>query len=160
MEEKTAKYFDTPGVENTTHCLNIVKSEVNDNGYRYLIVATTTGETGAIFAEAFKDTEVNLVVVTYADEKGENAIPEGNRSKILEGGATLFNSPSIAPLVDKTFAGDCPDGSPSTSCGVPVPTTYTPAPLAAVLSVTVTLVRPAALLRSIPPPAVSVGVPG
>ena len=42
------------------------------------------------------------------------------------------------------------------SCGVPVPTTRTPAPRIAVLSVTVTFVRLATRLRSMPPPAVSV----
>lgn len=108
-----AKYFDEPGEANTAHCLNIAMAEARDNGYRYFIVATTTGETGAIFAEGFKDTGVNLIVVTYPDGDGNNNISEINRKKIVEGGATLFNAPSIAPLVDKTFRDDCPEGSPA-----------------------------------------------
>jgi len=113
MEDKTTRYFEEPGGANTAHCLNIAKGEARDNGYRYIVVATTTGETGAVFAEAFKGTDANLVVITYADDKGQSRIPENTMKKIVDSGATLFNAPSISPLVDKTFAEECTEGSPS-----------------------------------------------
>jgi len=113
MEEKTAKYFDAPGEANTAHCLNVAKTEAEENGYKNIIVASTTGETGAIFAEAFKSVDANLMIVTYADDKGESAIPEKTRNKILDSGATIFNAPPISLSIDRSFGEEYGEQRPS-----------------------------------------------
>ncbi|MFC1549403.1 hypothetical protein ACFL4R_00850 [Nitrospirota bacterium] len=113
MEEKTVRYFDEPGDANTAHCLNIARAEAEDNGYKYIIVASTTGETGTIFAEGLKGMDVNLMVVTYADDKGQNTIPEKIRQRILDNGATLFNAPRLSLLIDKAFGDKYGEQRPS-----------------------------------------------
>jgi hypothetical protein len=113
MEEKPTRYFDEPGNVNTAHCLNIAKTEAEDNGYKYIIVASTTGETGTIFAEGLKGIDVDLMVVTYADDKGQSTIPEKSRKNIVDNGATLFNAPPLSGLIDRAFGDKYGEQRPS-----------------------------------------------
>jgi hypothetical protein len=113
MEEKPTRYFDEPGDANTAHCLNITRKEARDNGYRNVIVASTTGETGAFFAEGLKGNGLNLMVVTYTDEKGQSAISDVNRRKILDNGATLFNAPAVSLSIDRAFGDEYGEKRPS-----------------------------------------------
>jgi hypothetical protein len=54
--EKEVIYFEKPGKDNTAACLESVKKAVERDGYKNIVVASTTGETGLMFSEAFKDT--------------------------------------------------------------------------------------------------------
>lgn len=57
-------YFDKPGKENTAKCLDIV-SELVEEGYSNVVVATTGGQTGLAFAKRLQGKNVNLVAVTH-----------------------------------------------------------------------------------------------
>ena len=96
MDEKNTVYFQKTGDSNTATCVNIVKAEVQDNGYKYVLVASQTGETGIVFADALKGLDANLMVVSYEDEEQKEDMPPENRQKIINRGATLFNAPSLA----------------------------------------------------------------
>lgn len=111
MEEKSIKYFKTAGNANTAHCLNIVKSEVEENGYKYVIVASRSGETGVIFAEGLKGLDAEIMVISSTE--GGNEMSDENRNKILGLGATLFGSPSLNFYLDRAFGPDFEDSNPS-----------------------------------------------
>ncbi len=65
MERKVI-YFEKTGAENTAACLEVARNAVKDEGYRHIVVASTTGETGLLFSEALKESPVNIVVVTHS----------------------------------------------------------------------------------------------
>lgn len=113
MEEKKVKYFKEAGSANTAHCLNLVKNEVEENGYRYVIVHSETGETGIAFAEGLKGLDVSLMVIVPSDEDAKEEMSEGNRNKILELGATLFKCPSLSYSLDRAFGAKYEESNPS-----------------------------------------------
>jgi hypothetical protein len=56
-------YFSKPGEENTDTLLNLTKAYVEKEDIRDIVVASTTGKTGAKAAKTFKGR--NVVVVTH-----------------------------------------------------------------------------------------------
>lgn len=104
MIEKKVLYFDTPGRDNTLACVEQVRREVEENGYRYVVVASNSGETGLEFAKALKDMDSEVYVVKYSEGMEDNPeIDEDIKGKLTEQGATLFRSPSIDMSLDSAF---------------------------------------------------------
>ncbi|HJJ41811.1 MAG TPA: hypothetical protein O0W90_00660 [Methanocorpusculum sp.] len=66
MIEKTITYFEKPGKENTKDCAEIAVNRAKELGLKYIVAASTSGCTARIFAEAVKDTGIQLVIVTHA----------------------------------------------------------------------------------------------
>ena len=58
-------YFGKAGKENSDKCVEITASLV-DEGYKHVVVATTTGDTGVAIARRLHDKDVNLVIVTHS----------------------------------------------------------------------------------------------
>ncbi len=87
-------YFDEASPEHTGRVVEIVKDFLeNDNQIKKLIVATTTGKTGATFARSFKKKQV--IVVTHHTgfrTPNENELLTENRERILEYGAELLTA--------------------------------------------------------------------
>ncbi|MEW6570245.1 MAG: pyruvate kinase alpha/beta domain-containing protein [Nitrospirota bacterium] len=105
--ERKVFYFKKAGTENTSKCLEIAKSIIVDYGYKHLIVATTTGETGLLFAEALKDLEVNIVVVTHSSGfKGPNTIemPDHVRDAIESQGAKVYTGSMLTHSIETSFS--------------------------------------------------------
>jgi hypothetical protein len=70
-------------------------------------VATTTGETGLAFSEAFKDADVNLVVITHSHgfkEPNSIEMPEDTRDKILANGAKVYTGTMPTHSLDVAFS--------------------------------------------------------
>ncbi len=106
--ERKVLYFDAPGKENTQSCLDIVKYEVEENDYKNVIVASTTGKTGLMFAEALKGTGANVVVVTHSagfKEPNTHEMTDEMRRNILENGATVFTGSMPTHSLDTAFSG-------------------------------------------------------
>ncbi len=83
--EKKIVYFEKTGRENTAACLEVVKQAVKDFNNKHIVVATTWGDTGLLFSEAFRDHGMNLVVVTHSagfKEPNTFEMPEDVREKI------------------------------------------------------------------------------
>ena len=57
--------FPEPGKESTIQTLNITKEEALKKGIGFVLVASTSGETGVKAAEIFKGTDVCLIIVTH-----------------------------------------------------------------------------------------------
>jgi hypothetical protein len=67
--ERKVKYFTKSGSANTERVLEAVKRRVKDDGIRTIVVASTTGETGAKFAKALKGFKVIAVSRKKMDDK-------------------------------------------------------------------------------------------
>ena len=63
-EDKIIRYFDKPGPQNTEKTIEIAKKRAKELNIKYIVVATSSGETGIKVAEAFKDMDVQIVAVT------------------------------------------------------------------------------------------------
>ncbi len=112
MEEKNTVYFKNTGETNTAKCIELVKAEVEDNGYMYVIVASQTGETGVLFADALSGMDVNLMVVSYDDEDQPIDMASDIKHEIINKGATLFNAPALALNLNRAFGSDYDDTNP------------------------------------------------
>jgi hypothetical protein len=89
--EKETLYFSKPGAQNTDQLLEFVKEYVKKEGIKDIVVASTTGKTGAKASKTFKG--YNVVVVTHCfgfKEMGKNELQEEYRKEILKNGAKIF----------------------------------------------------------------------
>lgn len=64
MESKIY-YFEEINPKNSDTLLDIVKEKALEKGIKHVLVASTRGETGVKAAKAFKDSGINIVVVTH-----------------------------------------------------------------------------------------------
>jgi hypothetical protein len=105
--EKKVIYFENPGRDNTAACLDAAKEAVEGESYKNIVVASTTGETGLMFSEAFKDAGVNLVVITHSHgfkEPNATEMPEDVRSKIVACGAKVYTGTMPTHSLDVAFS--------------------------------------------------------
>jgi hypothetical protein len=107
--EKIVTYFEKPGRHNTELCLEIVKKELALESYCHVVVASTTGETGLLFANHLKDKpNFNLVIVTHSyGFKEPNAIEmtEETAGKIKAGGARIYTGTMVTHSLETSLAG-------------------------------------------------------
>ncbi len=105
--QKKVTYFEKPGPDNTELCLDIVRENVKEFGYRHVVVASTTGEAGVLFAEGTKDLDLNLVIVTHSyGFRGPNSIeflPEA-RGRIEAAGGTIYTGTMITHSLETALA--------------------------------------------------------
>jgi hypothetical protein len=128
--KKTVTYFKKPGPENSRPCLNIVKSSLSGYHYKHVVVASTTGETGLMFAKALlgkpKTTVrkkaparpppgTNLVIVTHSHgfmEPNSHEMSDEVRQKLLASGAKIYTGTMITHSLEtalaKKFSGTYP----------------------------------------------------
>jgi hypothetical protein len=113
--EKKIVYFERPGKENTGACLELVKAALDEGICRHLVVASTTGSTGLLFSETFKDSGVNMVVVTHsAGFKGPNTFEMAGETveQIRANGAKMYTGTilthSIETSLNAKFSGVYP----------------------------------------------------
>jgi hypothetical protein len=105
--ERTVVYFEKAGGENTNACLDIAKMAIEDYGYKHIIIASTTGETGLSLSAALKEIASNVVVVTHSSGyKEQNSIemPHDVRKKIESNGAKVFTGTMLTHSIETAFA--------------------------------------------------------
>jgi hypothetical protein len=89
--EKNTVYFSKAGEQNTDALLKFAKEYVEKEDIKDVIVASTTGKTGAKAAKTFKGR--NVVVITHSfgfQEPGKTELQEEHKKKILADGARIF----------------------------------------------------------------------
>ena len=112
--ERTVHVFEAPGGENTQACVDLVRDEVENNGFRYVIVASSTGETALKMAEALEGLEANLMVIVHP--KGNDAQPalsDANRTKLMEKRVSIFGAPDLSFSLDTAFGSKYAPANPS-----------------------------------------------
>lgn len=68
--EKTIVYFSDPGPENTEDVIEVVNRRIEGGDLKVVVVASTTGRTGAKFAEALKG-KAKVVAISHVKMKDE-----------------------------------------------------------------------------------------
>ena len=114
MIRKETVYFEKAGPENTRACLEIVRALVAA-GEKHVVVASTRGETGLLFAENLPADRVNLVVVAHsANFRGPGVVelaPEKARAIVEKGGKVYQGTMpfhSVENAVEKQYSGTLP----------------------------------------------------
>jgi hypothetical protein len=105
--EKKVAYFQTAGKQNTDALLKIVKEYVEREGIKNIVIASTTGETGAEASKIFKG--YNLVVVTHCfgfQKPGETELKEDFKEEILRNGAKIFTGTHALSSVERAIRKD------------------------------------------------------
>lgn len=105
--EKRIVYFEKTGKENTAACLEVTRQAILEHGYKHLVVATTSGNTGLLFSEAFKGSAINLVVVTHSSGfKGPNTfeVSADVMEKIRASGAKTYTGTILTHSIETSLA--------------------------------------------------------
>jgi hypothetical protein len=105
--ERKVLYFEKPGRANTDQCIAVAMDAISRDGYRHVVVASTTGETGLAFSEALKGKGANLVVVTHSHgfkEPNTSEMPPEVREKITANGARVYTGTMITHSLDTALS--------------------------------------------------------
>jgi hypothetical protein len=105
--ERKVTYFNEAGKHNTDALLRIVKEYVEKEGIRHIVVASTTGETGAKASKIFKG--CNIVIVTHCfgfREPGKIELEDEYRREILANGAKIFTGVHALSSVERAIRKD------------------------------------------------------
>ena len=100
--EKRTIYFDKAGEQNTDTLLKFAREYVQKEDINDVVVASTTGKTGAKAAKTFKGR--NVVVVTHNfgfKEPGKNELQEEHKKQILAEGAKIFTGTHALSSVER-----------------------------------------------------------
>jgi hypothetical protein len=114
MIKKETAYFEKAGPENSAGCLAIVQRLVEE-GQKHVVVASTRGETGLLFAQGLPAGKANLVVVAHsAGFQGPGVVefdPEKGRA-ISTRGARICQATmpfhGVENGIEKRFSGTLP----------------------------------------------------
>jgi hypothetical protein len=88
--EKKIVYFKDAGEQNTDTLLKVAKEYAEREGIKDIVVASTTGRTGAKAAKMFKGFNVAVVSHYFGfQEPGKSELQEEYRKEILANGATI-----------------------------------------------------------------------
>jgi len=106
VERKTV-YFKSAGKANTDTLLDIVREYAAKEGIKDIVVASTTGETGAKASKILKG--CNVVVVTHHvgfQKPGESELKEEFKKKILNNGGKIFTGTHALSSVERAIRKD------------------------------------------------------
>lgn len=101
VERKTV-YFDSAGKHNTDVVLKLAKDYAEAENINNIVLASTTGETGAKAAQIFQG--FNVAVVTHHAgfrEPGVHELKEEFRKRILENGAAILTGTHALSSVER-----------------------------------------------------------
>jgi len=105
--ERKVAYFKNAGKINTDTLLEIVRKYAEEEGIKNIVVASTTGETGAKASKIFKG--CNVVVVTHHfgfQKPGETELKEEFKKEILNNGAKIFTGTHALSSVERAIRRD------------------------------------------------------
>ena len=91
LVERKVTYSKEAGGQNTDALLRSVKKYVEKEDIKDIVIASTTGETGAKASKTFKG--YNVIIVTHCfgfQEPGKTELLEEYRKEILANGAKIF----------------------------------------------------------------------
>jgi len=112
--KKEIVYFEEKGEKNTDETLKLAKERALELGIKYVVVASTTGATGKKAIEIFKDTGINVVVVTHQvgyKEPNKLLMDEQTRKFIEENAKLVIGSDiftTVPKLITQKYGGFSP----------------------------------------------------
>ncbi|MBL7031718.1 MAG: hypothetical protein ISR97_00860 [Nitrospira sp.] len=105
--KKSVTFFEKKGPDNTGDCLEIVKTAAAELNCRNIVVASTNGDTGRLFAEGMKGRDTNLIVVTHSHgfkEPNTIELTDEARKAITDTGATIYTGTMITHSIETSLA--------------------------------------------------------
>jgi hypothetical protein len=105
--QKNVTYFERPGPANTGQCLEIAKDAIGNFSYKHIVIASTRGDTGQLFAEHLRENNINVTVVTHSHGfKAPNSseLGEEARDRILSSGAKLYTGTILTHSLETSLA--------------------------------------------------------
>jgi len=105
--ERKVAYFKEAGRHNTDAVLRLVREYMEKEGIKDIVVASTTGETGAKASKIFKG--YNVVIVTHCfgfREPGKIELQEEYKKEILANGAKIFTGIHALSGVERAIRKD------------------------------------------------------
>ena len=106
MIERKIVYFERPGYNNTMETLRLAVERCEELGIRYLVVASSSGETAMKAYDLIKDKEIKLVVVTYHTgfyEEGVNSMKPEIEEFLRNNGVTIVRQSHILSGLERSF---------------------------------------------------------
>ncbi len=102
-------YFERPGKQNTEKTLELAVERALKRGIRYLVVASSTGETvkKALEVVERKKAKLNVVCVTYHTgfyEEGKNTMSEETEKFLLEKGVRIVRQSHALSGVERSIS--------------------------------------------------------
>ncbi|MFO7967806.1 MAG: pyruvate kinase alpha/beta domain-containing protein [Archaeoglobaceae archaeon] len=99
-------YFDKKGEDDTAETLKLARERAVELRIRYAVVASTTGKTGREAVEAFKDSGIEVVVVTHQTGYKKDNVQELKEKdrEFLEKHATVVTASDLLTRVPKLVA--------------------------------------------------------
>lgn len=99
-------YFDKAGAQNTDDTIKLALKRAKEADIKYVVVASTSGETGLKTARAFKGTGVKLVVVGHHvgfSKPGVRELEEPYTKELKEMGATVMEQTHALSGVERSI---------------------------------------------------------
>jgi hypothetical protein len=90
--------FEKPGKENTENTIKVAKQEALKRNIKYVVVASTTGETGILAAKEFYNTGIKLIVVTHNfgfKKESEQEFSPNLKTEIEKLGGTVYTGTMV-----------------------------------------------------------------
>jgi hypothetical protein len=104
---KATLYFEKAGEHNTQTLLKFVRKYVEKEGIKDIVVASTTGRTGAEATNILKGRNVTVVVHSYGfKEPGKNELQMGHQKKICSNGGKIFAGTHALSSVERAIRKD------------------------------------------------------
>ncbi len=106
MEEKIY-YFERPGKENTENAVRLAIDRAVERGIRYIVFASSTGYTARKVLEHARDSNLNLVCVTYHTgfyEEGKNSMDEDTERFLRENGVRIVRQSHMLSGVERSIS--------------------------------------------------------
>ncbi|MFW9846288.1 MAG: hypothetical protein ACFFD6_06050 [Candidatus Thorarchaeota archaeon] len=100
-------YFEKPGRSNTEDTIRFAKERGLELGLKHLLVASTTGKSGVLAAEAFSDTDIEVIIVTEHfgfKREGEWLMDKGHLSRLEELGIKIMTQSHMLSGVERSIS--------------------------------------------------------
>ncbi|AEA46370.1 pyruvate kinase alpha/beta domain-containing protein [Archaeoglobus veneficus] len=107
MMEKKIVYFEKPGEQNTDDTLRLAVERARELGIKYLVVASSTGETAMKALELARSAGLELVVVTYHRgfyEEGKDSMHPEIEEKLRKEGVTIVRQSHILSGLERSIS--------------------------------------------------------
>lgn len=107
--DKIITYFEKPGEKNSPAVIEAVKTRALELGIKEVVIASTTGKTGLAMAEALKDTDIKIIVVTHqygTTEEGKWDMDSQYVSRLNEMGVEIVSQSHLFSGVEKSLSRD------------------------------------------------------
>ncbi len=106
MIEKKIVYFEKPGKQNTEETLKLAIERCEELDLRYMVVASSTGETAMKAYNLLEGKDIRLVVVTYHrgfEEEGVDSMKPEIEEFLRKNGVTIVRQSHILSGLERSF---------------------------------------------------------